>query len=84
MADFSAIKSHFGDQRISYFTFYRISQKPVKAVISHLSQSTLAEIISEGHMGLGFDAISVKEMTTNRQSSAEKTITVNLNLFLIT
>jgi hypothetical protein len=82
MADFSAIKSHFNNQRMSYFTFYPKSQKPVKAVTEHLPHPT--EDIYDGLMSLGFDVISVKQMTTNRQSSAEGTTTVNLTLFLIT
>jgi hypothetical protein len=65
MVGFSAIKSHFDDQRMFNFTFYPKSQKPVKAVIHHLPHSTLAEDIYDGLMSLGFDVISVKQMTTN-------------------
>jgi hypothetical protein len=35
-------------------------------------------------MSLGFNVISVKQMTTHRRSSAERTTTVSLPLFLIT
>jgi hypothetical protein len=38
----------------------------------------------DGLMSLGFDVISVKQMTTNHRSSAEGTTTVILPLFLIT
>jgi hypothetical protein len=84
MTDFSAIKSHFDNKGMSYFTFYPKSQKPVEAVIRHLPNSTPAENIYDGLMSLDFDVISVKQMTTNRRSSAEGTTSVNLPLFLIT
>jgi hypothetical protein len=42
MADSSAITSHFYNKRMSYFTFYPKSQKPVKTVIRHLPHSTPA------------------------------------------
>jgi hypothetical protein len=45
IADFSAMKQHFDDQRMSYFIFYPKSQNPVKAVIRHLPHSTPAEDI---------------------------------------
>jgi hypothetical protein len=83
MADFSAIRSYFDDQRMSYFTFYPKSQKPVKSVIHHLLHSTPAEDIYDGLMNLSFDVISVKQMTTNRRPSVEGTIIINLTFFLI-
>lgn len=43
MIDFSAIKSHFDEQKLSYVAFYPKLQKPVKAVICHLPHDTPAE-----------------------------------------
>jgi hypothetical protein len=60
MADFSAIKSHFDDQRVFDFTFYPKLQKSLNAVIN-LPHSTPAEDIYDGLMTLGFDVISVKQ-----------------------
>ncbi|PNF38110.1 hypothetical protein B7P43_G15356, partial [Cryptotermes secundus] len=43
-----------------------------------------AEDISEGLENLGFDVVSVKQMTTTRRSQSEEAITRDLPLFLIT
>jgi hypothetical protein len=64
MADFVAIRYYFDSQNLHYFTFYPKSQKPIKAVIRHLSLNTPAEDISDGLVNLGFDIISVKQMST--------------------
>jgi hypothetical protein len=56
------------------------SQKPVKAVIRHLPINTPAQDISEGLENLGFDVVSVKQMTTTRRSQTEEAITRNLHL----
>jgi hypothetical protein len=84
MADFSAIKSHFDTQNLQYFTFYLKFQKPIKAVIRHLPSNTPAEDISDGLVDLGYDIISVKQMSTTRQSSTEGPSSINLPLFLFT
>jgi hypothetical protein len=73
-----------GNFELPYFTFYPNSQKPLKAVIRHLSLSAPAEDISAGLVNLGFDVISVKLTSTTRQSPTEGTTTVNIPLFLIT
>jgi hypothetical protein len=36
MADFSAIKSFFLSKKLSFYTYFPKSQKPIKAVIRHL------------------------------------------------
>jgi hypothetical protein len=65
-----------------HFTpFFPKSLKPVKAVLRRLPLNTLAEDISDGLINLGFDVVSVKQMTTRRLSSEG---TRNLPLFLIT
>jgi hypothetical protein len=52
--------------------FYAKSKKPMKAVIRHLSHNTPAEDISDGLVSLGFDGISVKQMTATRRSPHEE------------
>jgi hypothetical protein len=84
MADFSAIKAYLEENNLSYFTFFPKSEKPIKAVIRHLPQDTPAEDISDGLVILGFDVISVKQMTTTRRSATEGAINSNLPLILIT
>jgi hypothetical protein len=84
MADFSAIKSHFDTQNLQYFTYYPKIQKPIKAVIRHLPSNTPAEDLSDGLADLGYDVISVKQMSTTRRSTTEGPSSINLPLFLIT
>jgi hypothetical protein len=69
---------------LPYYTFHSKFQKPMKAVIRHLPLSTPADYISDGLVGLGFDVISVKQMSSTLRSSAEGTSHVNHPLFLIT
>jgi hypothetical protein len=52
-------------------------------VIRHLPSNTPAEDIPHGLVSLGFDVISVKQMTSTRRSPAEGTSQVKLPLFLI-
>jgi hypothetical protein len=84
MAEFSTIHSHFEMNNLPYFTFYPKSQKPTKAVIRHLPFTTSAEDITDGLVNLGFDVISVKQMSATRRSPTDGTSTVHLPLFLIT
>jgi hypothetical protein len=42
------------------------NEKPIKVIIRHLPENTLAEDISDGLVSLGFDDINVKQMTTTR------------------
>jgi hypothetical protein len=83
MADFERVKSHFTNNNLSYYSFYPKSQKPIKAVISHLPPNTPAEDISDRLVNRGFDVISVMQLTT-RRSSTEGAGTRNHPLFLIT
>jgi hypothetical protein len=68
MVDYQSVKAHFETNNLSYYTFYPKSQKPIKAVICHLPQNTPAEDIHDGLVDLSFDVISVKQMSTTRQS----------------
>jgi hypothetical protein len=81
-ADFSAIQHYLTSQNLHYFTFFPKSLKPIKAVIRHLPGNTPAEEIYEGLVELGFDVVSVKQMSTARRS--QDLTSRNLPLFLIT
>jgi hypothetical protein len=84
MADFQSVKSHFDAHNLSYYSFYPKSEKPMKAVIRHLTNNTPAEDISDGLVSLGFNVISVKQMSATRRSPSYGSTTINLPLFLIT
>jgi hypothetical protein len=84
LGDFAAVKSSLETHKLHYFTFYPKSLKPIKAVIRHLPLNTPAQDISDGLMDLGFDIISVKQMSTTCRSPSEGTLSKNLPLFLIT
>jgi hypothetical protein len=71
MADFQSIKSHFDANNLSYYLFSLKSEKPMKAVIRHLPLNTPAEDISDRLLSLGFDVISVKQVTATHRSSPE-------------
>jgi hypothetical protein len=66
MEDFSAIKEYLSSQNLNYFTFYPKSLKPIKGVIRNLPGNKLAEEIYEGLVELGFNIISMKQMSTTR------------------
>jgi hypothetical protein len=83
MADFSAIKSFFLSKKFSFYTFFPKSQKPLKAVIRHLTPNTPAEETWEALVELCFDTISVKQVTTTRRSPSQHPEKSNLPLSLI-
>jgi hypothetical protein len=83
LGDFAAVKSYLERNNLHYFTFYPKSLKPINAVIRHLLLNTPAHDYSDGLMDLGFDIISVKQMSTTRRSPSEETLYKNLPLFLI-
>jgi hypothetical protein len=84
MTDCNAVHSDFDKNNLSYFTFVPKSDRPIKAVIRHLPLDTPAEDISDGLVSLGFDIVSVKQMSAARRSPAQGTTTVKLPLFLVT
>jgi hypothetical protein len=84
MADFQSVKFHFDSQNLSYSSFFPKSEKPIKAVIRHLPLNTPAEDISDGLVSLGFDVVSVKQMTATRRSPPEESKIIYLPLFLVT
>jgi hypothetical protein len=83
MVDYQAVKHYFDNQSLPYFTFSPKSQKPIKAVIRHLPHNTPAEDIAEGLGDIGFDVISVKQMSSVRRSPEGPT-NITLPLFLVT
>jgi hypothetical protein len=86
MDDFSAIKSFFKKENLSFFTFHPKSLKPIKAVIQHIPSVTPAEGIYEALTEFGFDVMSVKQMTSSRRSlpeAGQKPAKVSLPIFII-
>jgi hypothetical protein len=85
ITDYQAVKARFEMNNQHYFTFYPKSEKPLKAAICHIPVNTPAEDIAHGLLCIGFDVISVKQMTTTRRSPAGETTSVQppLPLFLI-
>jgi hypothetical protein len=84
MADFAKIRKYLENNNLSYFTLLPKSEKPSKAVIRHLPSNTPAQDVSDGLTDLGFDIISVKQMSGTRRSTSEGSVPRNLPLFLIT
>jgi hypothetical protein len=83
MVDYQSVKGHLESNNLSYYTFYPKSERPIKTVIGHLPINTPVKDIAEGLVDLGFEIISVKQMSTTRRSS-EGTISITPPLFLIT
>jgi hypothetical protein len=77
MEDFLSIKSHFDSQNLSYYSFFPKSEKPITAVIRHLPHIP-REDISGGLVSLGFDVVSVKQMTATRRSPPEESKIINM------
>jgi hypothetical protein len=69
---------------VSYYSFFPKSENPIKPVMRHLPHNTPAEDISDVLVSLGFDVVSVKQMTANRHSPPEESKIINLPLFLVT
>jgi hypothetical protein len=63
---------------LSHYSFYLISEKHMKAVIGHPPHNTPAVEVSVGLVSLGFDVISVKQMTATRRSPSGGSTTINL------
>jgi hypothetical protein len=65
-------------------TFYTKSEKPIKAVIRHLPTNTSSEGITLALQELGYEVISVKQMTAKRPSPEGGATCISLPLFLVT
>jgi hypothetical protein len=83
IADYFAIKHHFGNKQLNYFTFHPKCGKPIKAVICHLPSDIPAEDISQELTALGYNVISVRQMTVSRSLPQGGSQAVNISLFLI-
>jgi hypothetical protein len=83
LADYLVISHYLDCQHLYYYTFFPKSEKPIKAVIRHLLADTLAEDISNALVVLGFDIISVKQMTSRKNIRDAGTQITNLPLFLV-
>jgi hypothetical protein len=83
MVDYQAVKTFLNTHSLPYFTYYPKPQKPIKAVIRHLPHNAPAEDIAEGLGDIGFDVISVKQMSSVRRS-LEGPTNITLPLFLLT
>jgi hypothetical protein len=83
IVNYQSVKAYFDSNNLSYYIFYPKSDKPIKAVMRHLPVNTPAEGISERLVNLGFDVISVKQMSTARRSP-EGTTHITLPMFLVT
>jgi hypothetical protein len=84
VADFTAIKTFFDNSKLSYYTFFPKSEKPMTAVIRQLAIHTPGEDISNGLEDMGFNVVNVKHMTTTRKSPEDGPRSEFLPLFLVT
>jgi hypothetical protein len=84
MVDFQSVKSHFNSQNLSYYFSFPKSVKSRKAVIHHLPRNIHVEDISDGLVSLGFNVVSVKQMTATHCSLPEESKIINLPVFLVT
>jgi hypothetical protein len=83
MVDYQSVKGHFEANNLLYYTFYPKSERPIKAAIRYLPLNTPARDIAEGLIDLGFEVISVRQMSTASRSP-EGTTSITLPLFLVT
>jgi hypothetical protein len=84
MGDYKTIQNLLSQKGLPFFTFYTKGNKPVKAVIRHLPNNTSSEDITVALQELGYEVISVKQITAKRPSPEEEVTLVFLPLFLIT
>jgi hypothetical protein len=83
MVDYQAVKAHFDQISLAYFTFFPKSEKPVKAVLRRLPSNTPARDISDGMVDLGFDVVNVKQMSSALRTP-DGLNPITLLLFLVT
>jgi hypothetical protein len=76
--DYLAIKKNLEDKKIHSYIFHPKPLKPIKAVIRHLPGNTAAEDIAKELQELGFDVISVRQLTSRKPQAPS-----NLPLFLV-
>jgi hypothetical protein len=78
------MKYYLEKSNLHSITSFPNCQKPSKAVIRHFPPDTPAEDVSNSLEDLGFDVISVRQMTATRSASNEQTHEKTLALFLVT
>jgi hypothetical protein len=83
MADFQSVKYHFDSLNLSYYSFPK-SEKPIKAMILNLPHKTPEEDISDRMVSLGFEVVSIKQITATLRSTPKEYKIINLPLFLVT
>jgi hypothetical protein len=83
MTDYSAMKSYQEKKSLHYFTFFPISEGPIKAVIRHLPPDVPAEDISSSLEDLGCKVTSVRQTTATRRAPNGKTQVKPLPLFIV-
>jgi hypothetical protein len=84
MADYSGMKSNMEENKLHYFTFSTNSEKPIMTAIRHLPPDTPAEDTSNNLEDLGFNVISVRQMTGIRRAPNGQTHMETLLLLLVT
>jgi hypothetical protein len=80
MVHFLRVKSHLENHNLAFFTFFPKSEKPIKAEIRHLRINTPAEDVCDRLASLGFNVVSINQVTTTRRSSPEEPKVTNLPL----
>jgi hypothetical protein len=84
MAHYSAMKSCLETHNLHYFTLSQNREKPIKAVICHLSPDKPAEDISDSLVDSGFNVISLWQMTATQRPPNWQTNMKLLCLYLHT
>jgi acyl-CoA synthetase (NDP forming) len=84
MAGYKTIQNLLSQKGLPFFTFYTKGNKPVKAVMKHLPNNTSSEDITVALQELGYEVISVKQITAKRPSPENGVTLVPLPLFLFT
>jgi hypothetical protein len=84
MAGYKVIQNLLSQKGLPFFTFYTRGEKPVKALIRHLPINTSSEDITVALQELGYEVISVKQMTVKSPSPEGEVTLVSLHLFFIT
>jgi hypothetical protein len=83
MAAHKAIQNLLIQKGLTFFNFYRKGDKPIKAVIRHLSNNTSFEDIRVAFQELGYEVISVKHMTAKHPPPERGVTLLSLPVFLI-
>jgi hypothetical protein len=83
MADYKATQNLSGQKGLPFFTFYIKGDKPVKAVIRRLPNNNLSEDITVALQELGYEVVSVKQMTAKFPSPEGEVTIVSRSLDIV-